>query len=100
MFARHFMASTAIVRGPSSQPASASAIDALTSTHRWILRSKQTGKDGECVPCGGSADDKSNELVKEFKFRNFKEAFAFMGLVAETADRMNVRSNACSIAMS
>lgn len=89
MFARRFMATTAIMRAPSSQPASSSALDALTSAHRWILRSKATG---ECVPCGGSADDKSNELVREFKFRNFKEAFAFMGLVAETADRMNVSS--------
>ncbi len=31
--------------------------------------------------------EKNNELHKEFKFKNFKEAFAFMHLVAEEAER-------------
>jgi 4a-hydroxytetrahydrobiopterin dehydratase len=33
--------------------------------------------------------DKNNSLYKEFKFKNFKEAFAFMQKVAEAAEQYN-----------
>jgi len=33
--------------------------------------------------------EKNNQLYREFKFKDFKQAFDFMAKVAETADKMN-----------
>ena len=47
-----------------------------------------------CEPCGGNQDaistEKSGALTKDYKFRNFREAWAFMELIAKKAEEMNV----------
>ena len=59
----------------------------------WLMRDKAASPSSshDCVPCGGSADHQSNELYKQFKFRNFREAWQFMTKVADEAERLNVR---------
>ncbi|KAL7010347.1 hypothetical protein EMMF5_000370 [Cystobasidiomycetes sp. EMM_F5] len=72
-------------------PPSAERLQALlTAAKPWRME-KKNGQGDNCVPCGGTSNSDSAMLSKDFKFRNFREAWSFMADVAEKAESMNVR---------
>lgn len=88
---------SAMYRALSSSPASAQALEALAA-RSWrvakVARDSNNYKD--C--CGSSTSQgdttitgKQSELLsKDYKFRNFKEAWRFMSQVADAAERLKV----------
>lgn len=85
---------TMVYQAPSHTKPDATVLASLLSEHNWqrnqIQRDPKEYKD--C--CGGSTsmpdgNVRASELLsKDFKFRNFREAFAWMTKVAERAEEL------------
>jgi hypothetical protein len=85
-------ARTMVYQAPSFTRPDPAVLEALISKHNWQRKQLERDPDEFKDCCGGSASDSkeskvaSELLSKDYKFRNFREAFAWMTKVAEKAE--------------
>lgn len=80
-------------RAPSHTSPDPSILEKLLSDQAWtrVVVGPSATESSARLPSPEAPTSSSEKLHKEFKFRNFKEAWSFMGIVADKAEELNVR---------